>query len=200
VARELGTIETEMAAARARGEAQLAAMDAQRAALEQERIERAALHRQAIVTPVSGTVATVLVEAGQMVAAGTALATVLPRDAKLEGHLFASSRSIGFLRVGQEVLLRYLAYPHQKFGAHPARVIAIARNPLSPTDLGFVPPDGSREPVYRIKVDIASQAVNAYGRLEPLRPGMQVEADVLLDRRRLIEWIFEPLLSLAGRA
>jgi membrane fusion protein len=29
---------------------------------------------------------------------------------------------------------------------------------------------------------------------------MQVEADVLLDRRRLIEWIFEPLLSLAGRA
>jgi membrane fusion protein len=29
---------------------------------------------------------------------------------------------------------------------------------------------------------------------------MQVEADVLLDRRRLIEWVFEPLASLAGRA
>jgi membrane fusion protein len=28
---------------------------------------------------------------------------------------------------------------------------------------------------------------------------MQVEADVLLDRRRLIEWVFEPLLALAGR-
>jgi membrane fusion protein len=29
---------------------------------------------------------------------------------------------------------------------------------------------------------------------------MQIEADILLDRRRLIEWIFEPLLGLAGRA
>jgi membrane fusion protein len=29
---------------------------------------------------------------------------------------------------------------------------------------------------------------------------MQLEADVQLDRRRLIEWVFEPLLSLAGRA
>jgi membrane fusion protein len=29
---------------------------------------------------------------------------------------------------------------------------------------------------------------------------MEVQADVLLDRRRLIEWVFEPLLSLAGRA
>ena len=62
------------------------------------------------------------------------------------------------------------------------------------------PPDGSREPLYRIKARLDSQAVAAYGRFEPLQPGMQVEADILLDRRRLIEWIFEPILGLAGRA
>jgi membrane fusion protein len=28
---------------------------------------------------------------------------------------------------------------------------------------------------------------------------MQLDADVLLERRRLIEWIFEPLLGLRGR-
>jgi membrane fusion protein len=28
---------------------------------------------------------------------------------------------------------------------------------------------------------------------------MQLDADVLLERRRLIEWIFEPLLSVTGR-
>jgi membrane fusion protein len=28
---------------------------------------------------------------------------------------------------------------------------------------------------------------------------MQLEADVMLDRRRLIEWIFEPVLSVARR-
>ena len=200
LSRELGAIETEIAAARARGEAQLAAMDAQRAALDQERLERDVQHRQGVTTPVSGTVATVLVEAGQMVPAGATMATILPRDARLEAHLFAPSRSIGFLRPGQQVLLRYLAYPHQKFGSHTATVIGIARNPLAPADLGFTPPDGSRELLYRIKVELDSQAVSAYGRLEPLRPGMQVEADILLDKRRLIEWVFEPILSLAGRA
>lgn len=198
--RELGAIETDIAAARARGEAQLAAMEAQQAALDQERLEREASHRQRIVTPVSGTVATVLVESGQMVAAGATIATILPRDARLEAHLFAPSRSIGFLRVGQDVLLRYLAYPHQKFGSHAAKVASIARNPMAPSELGFTPPDGSREPLYRIKVELDSQDVSAYGRPEPLRPGMQVEADIQLDRRRLIEWIFEPVLSLAGRA
>ena len=61
-------------------------------------------------------------------------------------------------------------------------------------------PQFEGEPLYRIKAELASQSVSAYGRAQPLQAGMQVEADILLDRRRLIEWIFEPLLSLAGRA
>lgn len=197
--RELDAIENEAAAAYGRGSAQLAALDAQRAALSQERAERDVQHRLGVVAPVDGTVATVLVEPGQVVTPGTPLATLIPTDARLEAHLYAPSRSIGFVREGQEVLLRYLAYPHQKFGSHSARVAAIARNPLAPGDLGYVPLDGSREPLYRIKVELAAQSIAAYGRQEPLQPGMQVEADVQLDRRRLIEWIFEPLLSLAGR-
>jgi membrane fusion protein len=199
LARELAAVRLEGDTARSRGSAQLAAIDAQAAALDQERIERGARHRLAVLSPVRGTVATVLVETGQMVAPGSTLATILPADAELEAHLFAPSRSIGFIRVGQEVLLRYLAYPHQKFGSHSARVTAIARNPLPPAELGFTPIDGSREPLYRIKVELATQAIAAYGRAEPLQPGMQLEADVQLDRRRLIEWVFEPLLSLAGR-
>jgi len=199
LARELAAVRLEGDTARSRGSAQLAAIDVQAAALDQERVERGAQHRLAVLSPVRGTVATVLVETGQMVAAGSMLATILPADAELEAHLFAPSRSIGFIRVGQEVLLRYLAYPHQKFGSHSARVTAIARNPLMPAELGFSPIDGSREPLYRIKVALATQAIAAYGRAEPLQPGMQLEADVQLDRRRLIEWVFEPLLSLAGR-
>ena len=156
--------------------------------------------RVAIIAPARGLIATVLVEPGQMVTAGTPLATLIPADAELEAHLFSPSRSIGFVREGQDVLLRYLAYPYQKFGQQRASVVAISRNPMLAAELGFTPIDGTREPLYRIKAALEAQAVRAYGRLEPLQPGMQVEADILLDRRRLIEWIFEPLLSLAGRA
>jgi membrane fusion protein len=199
VARELAAVRHEARAMNARGRSQVASIEAQVAALEQERAERDVQHRLAVVAPVAGTVAAMLAESGQMVVAGAPLATILPAGATLEAHLFAPSRSIGFVRVGQQVLLRYLAYPHQKFGSHLARVTAIAGSPLSPGELGFTPPDGTREPLYRIKVELAAQSVSAYGHEEPLHPGMQLEADLLLDRRRLVEWVFEPLLSLAGR-
>lgn len=198
--REMGAIEFEMNTARARALAQIAGIDAQAAALEQERLERDVQSHATLVAPTSGTMASIVVEPGQVVSAGMTLATLIPLNASLEAHLYTPSRSIGFVRDGQEVLLRFQAYPHQKFGSHRARVIAISKNPLAPAELGFAPPDGSREPVYRIKALLDSQTITAYGRPEPLQAGMQIEADILLDRRRLIEWIFEPLLSLAGRA
>jgi membrane fusion protein len=55
------------------------------------------------------------------------------------------------------------------------------------------------EPLYRITVALDRQSVAAYGQAQALSPGMQLEADVLLDRRRLIEWLFEPVLGIAGR-
>jgi membrane fusion protein len=197
--RELSAAALDARAAQARAGAQVAGLDVQRAALEQERVEREVQHQGSIVAPAAGTVAAILVEAGQVVAPGTTLATLLPRAGELEAHLFSPSRSIGFVRADQVVLLRYLAYPHQKFGAQRARVVAVSRNPLLPGEVGFTPPDGSREPVYRIKARLESQSIRAYGQPEALQAGMQLEADILLDRRRLIEWIFEPLLSLAGR-
>jgi membrane fusion protein len=57
----------------------------------------------------------------------------------------------------------------------------------------------SGEPLYRITVTLNQQTVAAYGKAQTLSPGMQLEADVQLDRRRLIEWLFEPVLGIAGR-
>jgi membrane fusion protein len=197
--REAESADLEARSAFARAQAQIAAIDAQLAALDQERVERQLQYRATIVSPTTGYVAAILVESGQAIAAGTMVATLIPSNDRLEAQLFAPSRSIGFVRAGQEVLVRFLAYPHQKFGSHKARIVAVASSPLSPPEMGYTPPDGTREPLYRIKASLASQTVNAYGRSEPLQPGMQVEADIQLDRRRLIEWIFEPVLSLAGR-
>ena len=199
LARELAAARLDERAAHERGNAQLAALDLQRAAVEQERLEHELQYRAAIVAPASGTVAAILAQPGQAVAAGAPLATLVPAGSPLEVHLFAPSRSIGFVHAGQEVRVRFLAYPHQKFGAYRARVVAVSKAPLPAAEAGFVPADGGREPLYRIKAALESQAVLAYGTPRTLKAGMQVEADVLLDRRRLIEWIFEPLLGLAGR-
>ena len=197
--REVAALDHEIATAGSRARAQLAGIDLQRAALEQEQLEREAQFHATLVAASAGTIGSILVEPGQTVTAGMTLATIIPRDAVLEAHLFTPSRSIGFVRAGQEVLVRFLAYPHQKFGSQRAQVVAVSKNPLLPGELGLQAADGGREPLYRIKAALESQTISAYGRPEPLQAGMQLEADIHLDRRRLIEWIFEPLLSLAGR-
>ena len=48
---------------------------------------------------------------------------------------------------------------------------------------------------YRVTVRLESQTVRAYGKDEPLLPGMQVDADIMGERRRLYEWLLEPLQS-----
>lgn len=198
--REVAGAHGALAETEARARAQLAALEAQLAALDQERVERRAQADALVTAPAAGTVAALLVEDGQPVGAGASLLTLLPDGSPLEAHLLAPSRSVGFIRAGQEVLLRYPAFPYQKFGSHRARVLSVSRSALAPAELAIAPADGSREPHYRVKVALESQTVAAYGRAEPLQAGMQVEADVFLDRRRLIEWVFEPLFSLAGRA
>ncbi len=198
--REIAGLRLSLAESHARSRAQLSAFDAQLAGLEQEMLDRRAGVEAVVTAPAAGTVAALFVDSGQAVASGASLLTLLPEDSPLEAHLFAPSRSVGFIRAGQDVLLRYPAFPYQKFGSQRARVLSVSRSAVAPAELGFAPPDGTREPLYRVKVELASQTVTAYGRAEPLQAGMQVEADVLLDRRRLIEWVFEPLLGLAGRA
>lgn len=57
----------------------------------------------------------------------------------------------------------------------------------------------SAEPMYRIRLKLDRQSVQAYGKSMPLRSGMLVDASVLLEQRRLYEWVLEPLFSISGR-
>ena len=52
---------------------------------------------------------------------------------------------------------------------------------------------------YRVLVRLHRQTVRAYGRWRPLQSGMALTADVMLDKRPLIDWIFQPLLGMKQR-
>lgn len=161
-------------------------------------------NREVLITaPQDGTVTAVLVQPGQSVAVGTPLLSILPASGQLEVHFFASSSAIGFVRKGSHVLLRYAPFPYQKFGQYPGTVTEISRVALRPTDNenivpGQVPGGASASGFYRVAVRPEQNTVLAYGEREPLQVGMDVEADVFLDTRKLYEWILEPLYSLKG--
>ncbi|ATD68583.1 hemolysin D [Luteimonas chenhongjianii] len=168
------------------------------ALLEQEQVEVQARGALAVVAPVGGVVSAQLAKPGQSVQAGQPLLSLLPGDGALEAELLVPSRAIGFVTPGDTVLLRYQAYPHQKFGHHRGRVSRISRSALGPVQT-VAGNAQQTEPLYRVTVALTKQAVTAYGNEEPLRPGMLLDVDILGERRRLIEWVFEPLYSLKGK-
>ena len=203
--REMGALEAQRRELPLRSQALQGGIERELATLAQESAENEARQRIVVRAPQDGVVTAVLAELGQAVSPSAPVASLLPADAKLQAQLFAPSSAVGFLRQNQQVQLRYQAFPYQKFGHHAGQVSQVSRTPLQAVDLAGLPlPESmkstpSAEPLYRITVTLEQQAVQAYGQAQPLSPGMQIDADVMLDRRRLIEWIFEPLLSVTGR-
>ena len=185
-----------------RGEASRAELERQIAVLAQDSAATEANRQTLITAPQDGTVTAILAERGQMVGAQP-LATLLPKDSRLEAHLYAPSRAVGFLEPGQGVRIRYAAYPYQKFGQYAGQVTQVSRSALAanelPAQLAQLGQQAAGEGLYRITVALTQPSVNAYGKAQPLTAGMQLEADILQDTRTLIEWVFEPLVSLRGK-
>ncbi|MBC6941676.1 MAG: HlyD family efflux transporter periplasmic adaptor subunit [Xanthomonadales bacterium] len=156
----------------------------------------------ALRSPREGTVAAILVSPGQTVKAGQPLLSVLPRNARIEAQLLLPSREIGFIDVGATVLLRYPAYPYQKFGMQQGKVRDVARNALGKDEIESLTgsPVATSEPLYRVRVELPNQQLVAGDSALRLLPGMAVEADILLERRSLLEWVFEPVFGMRQRA
>ncbi|TCW81151.1 anibiotic ABC transporter [Burkholderia sp. SRS-46] len=159
--------------------------------------------RRAVIlrAPQASIVAALLAKPGQIVNAGQSAVSLLPQGAQLEAQLMVPSRAIGFVRPNARVVLRYEAYPFQKFGQQLGRVTEVSRTALSPQEVANLTGRSNvPEQLYRVVVALDRQDIVAYGKPEALRPGMALEADVLIDRRRLIEWVLEPLYALGRRA
>jgi membrane fusion protein len=163
-----------------------------------ELAENEARRASAVTAPATGTVTAPTGEIAEPVERGQVLARIVPDDPVLTAELLAPSRAVGFVAAGSEVRLRYAAFPYQKFGQAQGSVLSVSEAPLAQADAAARL--GARvEPVYRVVVALRSQSVMAYGAPRRLLPGMDVEADVLLETRRLYEWALEPLYALAGR-
>ncbi|MGC6389842.1 HlyD family secretion protein [Ewingella sp. S1.OA.A_B6] len=148
-------------------------------------------------TPEKGTVSAVLVKSGQLVNAGQTIATVLPDNVHLQARIMLSSRAIGFINPGQRVVLRYQSFPWQKFGQQYGTVTEISKSALSPQEVATITGDSQNsQSMYQVKVTIDHQSVQAYGKPVSLRPGSGLEADFIVDKRHIYEWVLEPLNAL----
>lgn len=181
------------------GQGRVAEADARNslAALAQETAEHEGRRATAVLAPVAGRVTTFAYDIGQSVPAGTVLATVLPAGTRLEAKLLVPSHAKAAIRSGQRVELRIDAFPYQKYGLVHGTVEQVELSPITDIPPGTAP----GAVLYRATVTLPTDGLTMYGRRTPFEPGMTVQADIFNDRRRLIEWVFDPLVSAAkGRA
>jgi len=158
----------------------------------------------------SGRISVLNATPGSAIAPGQQLGILTPasldsvnkvQDAPLYAQFFARSRGIGFIKAGQKVWMRYAAYPYENFGAAQGTVLDVTLSPIGPGELptaqarNLIRQVNSDEPLYRVDVRLASQHHAAYGQAFPLRPGMQIEAEVVLEERKIWQWLLEPLFA-----
>jgi membrane fusion protein len=173
--------------------------------LDQQIAERQASQAIEILAPSAGTLTAVRAHPGQTVAQGAPLVTLLSGDAPLVADLFVDSSSMGFIRDNAPVLLRYAAFPFQRFGLYRGRVKEVTRAPVqaepawSDQARAATPRTlAQRSGQYRVVVVPRLPYAVAYGAHKPLEVGMEVEADIALDRRRLYQWLLDPLYRARG--
>jgi membrane fusion protein len=195
--RDINMLRHELTSTGLRATNQRSALERDIVTLEQEMSEYEARRTIVITAPGDGTVTGILAERGQTTQVQSPLLSILPSGAILQAQLLVPSRAIGFIATDQTVAVRYQAFPYQRFGSHHGRVTEISRTLITSQDtqLPVVP----QEPVYRVTVALDAQSVKAYNQHIALQSGMLLDADIWLDHRRIIDWVFDPLLSVTKK-
>lgn len=195
--RQIGDTQSSIEAAPLQMEAAQARARSAEAALQERLSGQAARTRALVVAPTDARVAALPVRPGQTVGSGETIAVLVPDGGQLIAELYLPTRAAGFIQPGQEVQLRVEAFPHQRFGTARAVITSVSRTVLAPNEAA-IPGLALQEPVFRVEAALDRAEIDAYGETIPLQPGLLVSADIIIDRRNLIEWLFDPLFA-AGR-
>lgn len=202
IEKELSSRRSELAGLDVKYKQQLSQYERNLSQLQQELLESESRREIAIKAPQAGTITAVVAQVGQYADGKRQLLSIIPRGSRLVAHLYAPSDAVGFVHSGSEVLLRYQAYPYQKFGQYHGVIKSISKTALPKTEMTDLISANEYNPnisLYRIEVKLDHQKIQVYGKDKPLQAGMLLEADVVLDKRKLYEWVFEPLFTISGK-
>ena len=200
VERELGAAQREAETLRARFANQRAELERAMLVAKQEYTEIEARRRIVVTAPADGRLTLVQADVGQATDAARPLAHLMPASAKLVARLYVPTRSAGFIEKGAKVLLRYDAYPYQKFGQHAGQVLSVSSAAVAASELQGLaglasPADAASQMYFSIVVGLPAQYMGNAAQPLALQSGMRVEADLLHETRRLYEWVLEPLFA-----
>ncbi|RCS21577.1 HlyD family type I secretion periplasmic adaptor subunit [Phyllobacterium salinisoli] len=169
-----------------------------------------------IKSPIDGTVQlSAITTVGQVITAGAELMRIVPKNMPLEIEAYLPNRDIGFVAAGQPAVIKVEAYPFTRFGIIDGKVERVATDAIPEPDaqqlestvakeLQSTVPTGNvqrmQNLVFPINVTPDKSTIEVNGRLMPLTPGMAVTVEVKTGKRRILEYLFSPLVEITSQA
>lgn len=142
----------------------------------------------AVPAPCAGTVLRLRVNApGALVREGEVLSEMACTGEKLQAELLVPQAGVPMVAAGQGVKLRYDAFPYQRYGVRFGVVRWIGQSGGDSAASGAT---------FRAIVDVPDAAIRVRGAPRPLLPGMGGRADIVVGRRSLASFAFEPIRQL----
>lgn len=146
--------------------------------------------------PIDGVITNVLYQPGQYTPVSKPLLKIIPKHSVFMAALFIPVRQSGFLSKKSSVIIRYDAYPYERFGSSRALIQEIGQSIL--TDEEEDKPIRIGQPYYKVLASLDKQFVAISGRHKKIQDGMTISAVIVGSRRKIWQWIFEPLYSFYG--
>ena len=168
--------------------AQLAEAERKLNGLQQELVKaKQRTYLQKLIAPVDGVVQQLAVHTiGGVVTPAQQLMVVVPTDEGVEVEAVIENKDIGFVYEGQTAEVKVDAFPFTKYGIIDAELLNVSNDAVPDENLGLI---------YTSRVLLKQSAILVGEKLINLSPGMSVTVEVKTGKRRLIEYIFSPLMQ-----
>ena len=142
-----------------------------------------------ILSPVSGVVTqAVFTQPGDKIQANTPLVSIAPKGARTVLKLDIQERDRGFLREGQTVKMKFSAFPYQRHGFINGTLEYISPSTQRSSD--------TEAAVYKANVSLEKDYYVVGDINYPLRFGMTATAEIVVRKRRLIDYALDPLRNI----
>ena len=182
---------------------QISQYGVQRNDLDRQLAEADAKGSLLITAPTDGKISSLSVTPGQMVNAGDSLAQLVPaQNSPFFLVAWLPNESVPYVKPGEEINIRYEAYPFEKYGQFPGRVESVSSAPVSEQELNSYSsapknPNGTVSgPYYKVIVSLDKSQLNWHGETLNLSSGMKAESTMFLEKRPLYQWMLSPYYSM----
>lgn len=135
--------------------------------------------------PVTGTVQQLAVHTiGGVVTPAQPVLSVVPENEPLEVEATVLNQDIGFVRPGQRATIKVESFPYTRYGYIEGVVQSVSHDAIQDEKLGLV---------YQARVKMATTVMEVNGVNVNLTSGMVLTAEIKTGKRRVIEYILDPL-------